>query len=718
FGIIEQVAVSNASDNATISKDLKELVRTDARIILLYCMEGDTLNILQVAKKLNLMTNEYLWFLTFEAINKNRQLNANNLPLGMLGIYYEYREDEMEEAIKTAVAVWFRGLHQSVMASAPPGGLPTGLPWSLPNFNCQSRHIMRNVSFDNVAFNELGQLKFKDITIVNVQPPMVGEEDQKWRQVGKFTTDGIQMRHITWPGETIHPPLGRPRRHVLRIVTREELPFVEYREASQNGTCGHFSYICQVFERDENKMRISNVTVKRCCTGLSIDFLHRLSQTLNFDFVLYEVEDYQWGTKFPDGTWDGIVGDLRSGKADMAVASMTIDEDRRITFMVAIRDGAISTTAFLVYKCILFPEPYDYPAWCIILVCSVHITGASIFFFEWFSPNGLDHGRRLSSTYKFSLFRTFWLMWAMLFGAAFVTNIWALFALVFTASYTANLAAFMITKEEYHDLTGMHDRKLQYPMSMSPPFRFGTMPNGTTENNIKKNNLHMYEYMKRYSQRSVEQAMEALLKQKLDAFIYDASVLEYQEGKDRDCKLITVGNWYATTGYGVGFPFGSPWLERVNNVILNLQSEGEMERLKEFWLAGACHTKRKKNTNNRGIGHGVSSSTLGILNFTSAFIFLAAGTCLAILTFVLEYMYFWFGRKRLSSWDKRGCCALISLSMGMSLSFQESVHEAWDAHRKSKQKCTSATCESKLSKVNRDLRLARIEIYRLQSELA
>jgi hypothetical protein len=54
--------------------------------------------------------------------------------------------------------------------------------------------------------------------------------------------------------------------------------------------------------------------------------------------------------------------------------------------------------------------------------------------------------------------------------------------------------------------------------------------------------------------------------------------------------------------------------------------EGELERLKEFWLAGACHMNRKKSRNNRGITSGVSSSTLGILNFTSAFILLGAGT--------------------------------------------------------------------------------------------
>ena len=62
----------------------------------------------------------------------------------------------------------------------------------------------------------------------------------------------------------------------------------------------------------------------------------------------------------------------------------------------------------------------------------------------------------------------------------------------------------------------------------------------------------------------------------INAFIYDATVLEYLAGHDDGCKLRTVGNWYAMTGYGLGFPQGSKWLEVVNKYLIELQHNGKL----------------------------------------------------------------------------------------------------------------------------------------------
>ncbi len=60
----------------------------------------------------------------------------------------------------------------------------------------------------------------------------------------------------------------------------------------------------------------------------------------------------------------------------------------------------------------------------------------------------------------------------------------------------------------------------------------------------------------------------------LHAFLYDAVVLDYLSGQDDGCKLRVVGNWYAMTGYGIGFPKKSKFKDMINKEIIEMHHSG------------------------------------------------------------------------------------------------------------------------------------------------
>ncbi|KAI4822182.1 hypothetical protein KUCAC02_007741 [Chaenocephalus aceratus] len=174
---------------------------------------------------------------------------------------------------------------------------------------------------------------------------------------------------------------------------------------------------------------------------------------------------------------------------------------------------------------------------------------------------------------SFTIGKAIWLLWGLVFNNSVPVqkpqkappvrswlSVWPSFAVIFLASYTANLAAFMIQEDPE-------------PNDFSPPFRFGTVPNGSTERNIRNNYPEMHAYMTKFHQKNVNEALGesegrlmplanaeevytlisslVLFSSKLDAFIYDAAVLNYMAGRDEGCKLVTIGSGYIFATNGV-----------------------------------------------------------------------------------------------------------------------------------------------------------------------
>lgn len=118
---------------------------------------------------------------------------------------------------------------------------------------------------------------------------------------------------------------------------------------------------------------------------------------------------------------------------------------------------------------------------------------------------------------------------------------------------------------------------------------------------------------------------------KLDAFLYDAVILDYRSGQDDGCKLRVVGSWYAMTAYGIALPKGSKYKEMIDRKILEYSHSGELERTQKFWFTGTCNNMEEM-TNTK-------SHQFGLLQSSSVFILLLAGIIIGILL-LLAHRFF------------------------------------------------------------------------------
>ncbi|XP_066141506.1 glutamate receptor ionotropic, NMDA 2B isoform X2 [Euwallacea fornicatus] len=740
FTILNAVLVSNKGD-------LAALVNSEARVMLLYCTKEEAIDILTAASDLQLTGENYVWVVTQSVIETASQA-PYQFPVGMLGVHFDTSSSSLVNEITAAIKVYAYGVEDFL---ADPANKHRSLTTQL---SCEGEgaarwdtgdrffKYLRNVSVEsvegrpNLEFTQDGVLKAAELKIMNLRPGV--SKQLVWEEIGVWKSwqkEGLDIKDIVWPGNSHSPPQGVPEKFHLKITFLEEPPYIKLAPPDPvTGKCSmDRGVLCRVAsdEAITEVMDMSeahrNGSYYQCCSGFCIDLLQKFSEELGFTYELVRVEDGKWGTN-QNGKWNGLIAELVNRKTDMVLTSLTINAEREavvdfsvpfmetgIAIVVAKRTGIISPTAFL--------EPFDAASWMLVGIVAIHASTFTIFLFEWLSPSGFDmklafNNGISSNAHRFSLFRTYWLVWAVLFQAAvhvdsprgftsrFMTNVWALFAVVFLAIYTANLAAFMITREEFFEFSSIDDNRLCRPYSHKPSIKFGTIPWSHTDSTLAKYFKDMHSYMRTFNKSTVMKGVGAVLSGEMDAFIYDGTVLDYLTSQDEDCRLLTVGSWYAMTGYGLAFPRNSRYLKLFNKRLLDFRENGDLERLRRYWMTGVCRPGKQEHK---------SSDPLALEQFLSAFLLLMAGILIATLLLLLEHLYFKYIRKHLAKTDRGGCCALISLSMGKSLTFRGAVFEAQDIIKN--HRCRDPICDTHLWKVKRELDVAQMRVKQLEKEM-
>lgn len=101
-----------------------------------------------------------------------------------------------------------------------------------------------------------------------------------------------------------------------------------------------------------------------------------------------------------------------------------------------------------------------------------------------------------------------------------------------------------------------------------------------------------YQYMKKMPAdlevfEKVEETYDALLKNEVDAVVYDAPNLLYYAIGEGKGKVAVVGKIFEPQDYGLVVPQGSPLREKINRAILNLIESGELERIRSNWFGNS-----------------------------------------------------------------------------------------------------------------------------------
>ncbi|XP_035214142.1 glutamate receptor ionotropic, kainate 2-like isoform X2 [Stegodyphus dumicola] len=422
--------------------------------------------------------------------------------------------------------------------------------------------------------------------------------------------------------------------------------------------------------------------------GFTIDFIEELSKQLHFSYEIREVADKKYGVEVDKqkGIWNGMIGEVLQGVADMAVADLTITSTREkvLDFSLPFMNTGISILfkkpTEKVKSLFSFLSPFSSEVWIYVVAAFLGVSFVLFLVgrlspYEWENVNPCRQDERIQEN-SFNILNSMWFTIASVMqqgcevtprssSTRTVSSIWYFFTLIMISSYTANLAAFLTVEKVVYPIESAKD------LSQQTKIKYGCLASGSTRAFFESSSISTYERMWKFMQKHPEVLMESNEKGKEKvyagnyAYLMESASIQFLT--ERECNLTQIGGLLDHKGYGIATKKGnkslSDWL---TGGILKLQESGVLHTLKERWW------KQK-----RGGGQcvEVQSGTvreLGLRNVGGVFVVLLIGILLAAAVASLEFL--WTYRKYTASQEDIG--KLMMKDIKFAITCSSSVKEA------------------------------------------
>ncbi|VDL59510.1 unnamed protein product [Hymenolepis diminuta] len=160
-------------------------------------------------------------------------------------------------------------------------------------------------------------------------------------------------------------------------------------------------------------------------------------------------------------------------------------------------------------------------------------------------------------------------------------------------------------------------------------FTFATV-RGSSVDMYFKNQMELdtvYRTMEGRNVDSVEEGIQAVKHGTLKAFIWDSARLNYEASKD--CDLVTTGDVFGRTGYGLAMKKGNPWIYELSQAVLSFHERGIMEQLDTEWIFNSGGSEKCAKTES-------SAATLELTNMAGVFILVVVGIVAGLVLLLVE----------------------------------------------------------------------------------
>ncbi|XP_063237624.1 glutamate receptor ionotropic, kainate 2 isoform X3 [Bacillus rossius redtenbacheri] len=470
-----------------------------------------------------------------------------------------------------------------------------------------------------------GRLQFSEGKRSNFKLDLLKLKRESLQKVGHWTPGrGINITDPAAFYETSSTNI------TLVVMTREEKPYVMVKE--DRNLSGNARY-----------------------EGFCIDLLKWIAGQVGFHYVIRLVPDHMYGVYDPETReWNGIVRELMDKRADLAVASMTINYARESVidftkpFMnlgigILFKVPTSQPTRLFSFMNPLAAEIWVYVLAAYLLVSFTLFVMARFSPYEWHNPHPCLAESDVVEN-QFSVSNSFWFITGTFLrqgsglnpkatSTRIVGGIWWFFTLIIISSYTANLAAFLTVERMITPIENAADLAEQTDIS------YGTLEGGSTMTFFRDSKIGIYQKMWRYMESkkpsvfvsTYEEGVKRVLEGNY-AFLMESTMLDYEV--QRDCNLTQIGGLLDSKGYGIATPKGSPWRDKISLAILELQEKGVIQILYDKWwknTGDVCNRDDKSKES--------KANALGVENIGGVFVVLLCGLALAILVAILEFCW-------------------------------------------------------------------------------